>query len=182
MSEAWQAAQDRMRQRIWDARRDEEQEGTETPSPTPLHPPELVYPAIVSPRPLLGQPTRVIKRVLHRLLQPLVFGPQSDFNDAVAAQLSDIGRWSEAVGSQLRELQDWSEAVGSQLRELQDLNAIAEANHRRLDEVAQALEALRGDVLAARGELQSQLVVVEKLRRAGGEDEGPTEARQVDSA
>lgn len=166
MSEAWQSAQDRLRRHIWDARGTVGEEGPKAamPSTTPLQPPELVYPAIVSPRPLIGRPTRVIKRVLHRLLQPLVFGPQSEFNFRVAANLNDNGRWSEAVGGQL-----------------QDLEAISEANRQRLDAVAQELEALHGDVLAARAELQSQLVVVEKLRQADGEDKAPTEARHVDT-
>ncbi|MDQ6750090.1 MAG: hypothetical protein M3Z33_04975 [Actinomycetota bacterium] len=154
MSEAWKSAQDRLRRRIWDARSSGEPEGLAAPTPsmTPVHPPELVSPTIVSPRPVIGAPIRMIKQVLHRLLQPLVFGPQAEFNLRVAAHLNDGERAA---------------------RQVHDLSARSEADHRRLDGLAQDLEAVRGDVLAVRAELQSQLVAARKPRPEDGEGAAP---------
>lgn len=158
MSEAWKSAQDRLRRRIWDARRTGEVQGPDAamPSTAPLHPPELVDPTIVSPRPVVGVPIRVIKRTLHRLLQPLVFGPQAEFNARVATHINH---------------------TETAARQVQELSARSEADHRRLDDLAEGLEALRGDVLAVRAELQSQLVAVKKRSQEDGQ--GATEARDA---
>lgn len=137
MSEAWRAAQDRLRHRIWAARADGEGPATEPvppPPSAPLQPPELVTPPIASHRGLAGRPIRLVKRVLHRLLVPLVFAPQADFNARVAARLNQ-GGWAGEGQPNVRDV---------------------------ADEVAQ----LRGELLALRAELQSQQVLLEKVRSA----------------
>ena len=143
VSEAWRAAQDRLRHRIWAARADGDRPASEPVPPplsAPLQPPELVTPAIASHRGLAGRPIRLVKRVLHRLLVPLVFAPQADFNVRVAARLNQAG---------------WS---GEGQPNIQDI----------ADEVAQ----LRGELLALRAELQSQQVLLEKVRNAGASEAG----------
>ncbi len=137
MSEAWRAAQDRLRHRIWVARAAGDGSASEPVPPplsAPLQPPELVTPPIASHRGLAGRPIRLVKRVLHRLLVPLVFAPQADFNVRVAARLNQAG---------------WN---GEGQPNIQDL----------ADEVAQ----LRGELLAVRAELHSQQVLLEKVRSA----------------
>jgi len=105
-----------------------------------LQPPELVAPAIESHRPLLGRPIILLKRSLHRLLVPLAFGPQAEFNLRVAALLNEPG--------------------GAGHRD------------RAIQEAASHLAELRGDVLALRGELQAQRVLLERLGQAGALEPG----------
>lgn len=89
MSKAWEGAQDRLRRRIWAARAADEDAGLQPQLSAFLQPPELVAPEIESHRTLAGRPVRVLKRTLHRLLVPLVFAPQAEFNLRVAAQLNE---------------------------------------------------------------------------------------------
>lgn len=134
--DAWKAAQDRLRSRIWAARAGHEGAGPESPSPlsAPLQPPELVAPPIDSPRPFVGRPIGLLKRTLHRLLVPLVFAPQAEFNLRVAAHLNESG------------------SAGDSRQLIQD--------------TARELAELQGEVLAVRAELQSQRVLLEKVRQA----------------
>ncbi|MDQ3647017.1 MAG: hypothetical protein M3433_00235 [Actinomycetota bacterium] len=99
-----------------------------------------MVPAIASHRPVVGPPIRIVKRTLHRLLVPLVFAPQAEFNLRVAMRLNE----SKAVEEQLN-----------------DLSAISNENRRRIDELTEDLAELRGEVLAVRAEVQSQRALIE---------------------
>lgn len=103
--EAWKSAQERLRRRIWAARAAQEEGSEASPLSAPLQPPDLVAPTIVSPRPLIGPPIRVIKWTLHRLLVPLVFIPQAEFNLRVAAHLNKVG-WVGNGHERMQQIED----------------------------------------------------------------------------
>ena len=107
MSDAWEAAQDRLRGRLWAARVAHDPAGREPPPAlcASLQPPELLAPAIAGHRSLLGGPIRLLKRTLHRLLVPVVFAPQAEFNLRVAERLSELAELQGEVRALRAELQ-----------------------------------------------------------------------------
>lgn len=140
VSEAWRTAQDRLRRRIWAARVGRYGAGSESPSQLsgPLQPPELLAPTIASGRPLVGRPIRLLKRTLHRLLAPLVFVPQAEFNLRVAAYLNQSGSTGDShqdIAAELAELQGEVLAVRAELQSQRVL----------LEQVRQAGAAEPGD-------------------------------------
>ncbi len=116
---------------------------SEPPQPSlsaPLQPPNLLAPPIGGHRALVGGPIRLVKRILHRLLAPVVLVPQAEFNLRVAARLNQFASTGERPHS--------------------------------LEDLADSVAELRGEVLAIRAELQSAQVLLGKIGNASTAEVG----------